>query len=190
MTRLSETTGTTLSGDQEKDTLASGAVRAVFPPVISVLGVRTELLCALARAAREYPAVRRLTSLLEELGEAVVCGPDEDEIARLVCEICGLAHLPGPAPEDVGGITVYRAYHDAIPVGSYLTPGPARPHCEALLSNKHPSGSVAFDWIGDEEDPEGPWELVAEIDGGPEQPAGYVVSALHVDTEYDPEADS
>ncbi|MEV8395631.1 MULTISPECIES: hypothetical protein [unclassified Streptomyces] len=176
----------------EKDTpgLVEPVMGAAFTPAVSVPGVRTELLCALALAAREYLAVRQLTDLFGELGEAVVCGPDEDEIARLVREICGLAHLPGPASSDDGGITVYRAYHDAIPVGLYLAPGPARRHCEALLSNEHPAATVTFDWIGDEEDPEELWELVVEIDGGPEQPTGYVVGPLRVDAEFDPEADS
>lgn len=188
----------TAAAGREKDTpgLTEPATGAASTPTASVGAVRTELLRALALAGREHPAALRLRAAFDELGEVALCEGPKDEIGHLVDAICALAHLdpaPGPAPADTAGegLTVYRAAHDVIPVGLYLTPAEAQRHCEALVIAEHPAAvGVSFDWIGDDSDPEEPWELVAEIDGGPEQPTGCVVTPLRVDAVYDPEADS
>lgn len=80
--------------------------------------------------------------------------------------------------------TVYRAEHDSITVGLYITEALARKHCEQLLSDEHPADvTVVFDWIGDDEDEGAIWELTVEIDGGDEEPTGYTVTPLFVAAE-------
>ncbi|MFF1961023.1 hypothetical protein ACFVWX_29115 [Streptomyces sp. NPDC058220] len=175
----------------EKDTPARGA-GAEFTPA-SVRAVRTELLIALAVAGREHPTDLQLRGAFDELGETVVCEGTDEEIGHPVDSICQLARLDtAPGPSGGSALTVYRAAHDVIPVGLYTTMPAAQRHCEALLSDEHPDDSVAlsFDWIGDADDLEEPWELVAQIDGGEEQATGYVVTPLRVDAAYDPEATS
>lgn len=89
-------------------------------------------------------------------------------------------------------VTVYRAGYDgeSIPLGWYTTPEAARAHCEASLSTNYPVHvTLVFDWIGDESEPLDPWELVAEINGGDEEPTGYVVTPIQVASAYDPDAE-
>ncbi|MFE4649319.1 hypothetical protein [Streptomyces sp. NPDC056707] len=87
-------------------------------------------------------------------------------------------------------LTVYRAAHDSIPFGLYTTEAAARAHCEFFLSSEYPAHVVlVHDWIGDESEPEAPWELVATVNGGDEQPTGYTVTALEAAAEFDPDAE-
>lgn len=130
----------------------------------------------------------RAEQLLRTLRDGYQEGSDTAAIltAAQVHATLALAAATAPAPT-----TVYRASYDSIVMGLYATEAPARKHCERLLSDEHPAGtSMVFAWIGDEDDPEEPRELVAEIDGGDEQPTGYVVTALEVASEYAPEADA
>ncbi|MFF0512481.1 hypothetical protein [Streptomyces sp. NPDC004250] len=82
--------------------------------------------------------------------------------------------------------TVYRAEHpdSGITLGHYSTAKAARDHCEALMRRDIPGASL--DWLEDEED--GVAELVAAF-GEDERSTGYIVTALELDSEYDPEAD-
>lgn len=129
-------------------------------------------------------------------------GPDGDEvpdgITRLIAPTRALSaddaagvkpEAPGIPAAETAPLTIYRASHESIVMGLYTTREAARAHCEQSLSGQYPeSTTLVFDWIGDESEPEDPWELVAEIDGGDEQPTGYVVTPLEVASEYDPEA--
>lgn len=116
--------------------------------------------------ARRHPVARKLL----------------EENERLRARVAELE----PAP-----LLVYRASHDSIVFGLYTTMAAAREHCEALLRCEYPAHvAVVHDWIGDDSDPEEPWELVAEIAGADEQPTGYVVTPLMVAAAYDPEADA
>ncbi|MEU3620646.1 hypothetical protein ABZ725_51680 [Streptomyces sp. NPDC006872] len=80
--------------------------------------------------------------------------------------------------------TVYRAEHDSIVMGLYMTAAAAREHCETLIRRDIPG--AALDWIEDEED--GVAELVAAF-GEDERPTGYIVTSLEVASRYDAEAD-
>jgi len=82
---------------------------------------------------------------------------------------------------------VYRASHDSIVMGLYITAAAAREHCEAEERFSWGSGDApSFDWIEDEED--GVAELTAWV-GGEECTTGYVVTALEVASAYAPDAD-
>lgn len=84
-------------------------------------------------------------------------------------------------------LTVYRAAHDSIPMGLYRTAEAAREHCEDMVRCENPPGvDLVFDWIGDDDDPEEPRELVVQVDGR-EDVTGYYVTALTVAAEYDPD---
>ncbi|MFJ8145988.1 hypothetical protein ACIQ6R_13040 [Streptomyces sp. NPDC096048] len=84
--------------------------------------------------------------------------------------------------------TVYRASHDSIPMGLYRTAAEARKHCETDERRSWLTGTtLSFDWIEDEED--GVAELVATAGQNEESTTNYVVEALEVASEYDPEAD-
>ncbi|MEU0427875.1 hypothetical protein ABZ235_30575 [Streptomyces canus] len=83
--------------------------------------------------------------------------------------------------------TVYRASHDSIPMGLYITAAAAREHCESEERRSwSTSEKPTFDWIEDEED--GVAEMTTFV-GGEECTTGYVVEALEVASEYDEEAD-
>ncbi|MFE4679200.1 hypothetical protein ACFRCZ_43925, partial [Streptomyces sp. NPDC056723] len=85
---------------------------------------------------------------------------------------------------------VYRAAWGMTPLGTYTNQAAAREHCEADALNHSPNydGGI-FDWLGDESEPDDPYELLVTIDGD-EQPTDYTVTRIEVATEYDPEADA
>lgn len=110
-------------------------------------------------------------------------------LRRLIAEDGTEKTTPGA---EVTPLTVFRAGYqgEGIPLGWYTTFDAAREHCEATLSSEHPAHvTVAFDWIGDPSEPLDPWELVATIGGGDEQPTGYVVTPIEVAAAYDPDAE-
>jgi hypothetical protein len=147
---------------------------------------RTTTLIALAMMLRQQPTGARILQGLDELGEAVVQG----DIAEAHSWVDGIALLAGLPTGSGADLTVYRAEHDSIRIGLYTTAEAARAHCEAYVSDEYAASvSILFDWIGDEDDPEEPWELVVQVDGGDEQPTGYVVTPLTVAAGYDPEAE-
>ncbi|MFJ2701849.1 hypothetical protein ACIO3R_01455 [Streptomyces sp. NPDC087428] len=155
--------------------------------VTSVVAVaRTVVLSALARTLREQPTGARILQGLDELGEALIC----EDLAEVRSWVDGISLLAGlPAAADTG-LTYYRASHDSIAIGRYTTADVARRRCETWLSDEHPDDAVLlFDWMGDEDDPEEPWELVVQVDGGDEQPTGYVVQALRIEADIDPDAE-
>ncbi|MGW1182997.1 hypothetical protein ACWD7Y_05145 [Streptomyces drozdowiczii] len=158
------------------------------PPGAEVTAARTTVLVALARALREQPTGARILQGLDELGEAVIQG----DIAEAQSWVEGVSLLAGlPAGPDAD-LVVYRASHDTLPIGLYTTEDAARRHCEALLCAEHPDPpghAMFFDWIGDEEDLEEPRELVVQLGDEDEKPTGYVVQALRVDDEFDPDAE-
>jgi hypothetical protein len=89
-------------------------------------------------------------------------------------------------------ITVYRAVyeHAPAPLGLYTNQAAARAHCEAQARLLIPDDvEPTFDWIGDEDDLEEPWELVVEF-GGHGSPADFTVYPVTVAAAYDPEADA
>ncbi|MFG2671397.1 response regulator transcription factor [Streptomyces sp. NPDC048445] len=152
----------------------------------AVATARTVVLTALARVLREHPTAGRVLDGLGELGEAVVC----EDLAEVRSWVDGISLLAGLPTVPDTGLTFYRASHESIVVGRYTTEAVARRHCESLLSNEHPATrALIFDWIGDEDDPEEPRELVVQIDGGDEQPTGYVVQELRIEAEFDPDAE-
>ncbi|MEU9199447.1 hypothetical protein [Streptomyces sp. NPDC048332] len=170
------------TGDQLEKTTPPGA------EVTAAVGrMRTVILSALARALREQPTGARILDGLDELGEALVCGSDPDEVRSWIDGISLLADID-LTPD--AGMTYYRASHDSITAGRYTTETAARRRCETLLSDEHLADtSLIFDWIGDEDDPEEPRELTVQINGGDEQPTGYVVQALRIEVEDDPDAE-
>ncbi|MFD4000887.1 hypothetical protein [Streptomyces rubiginosohelvolus] len=165
-------------------------------PTISARDARTAVLVSIARALREQPTAAQLLGGLDELGEAVVC-EDVREIATWADALASLAHIDDDlgvtAAQPPPALTVYRAEHETIRVGHYTTEAAARRHCEALVSNEHPADrALVFDWIGhgsEGEYPEEPFELVVQVDGGPDQFTGYVVVPLSVAVAYDPDAE-
>lgn len=87
------------------------------------------------------------------------------------------------APE----LTIYRASHDSIAMGLYMTAAEARKHCEAEERYSWGKGDTpSFDWIEDEED--GVAEMTVRV-GGEECVTGYEVTALEVAAKYDEEVD-
>lgn len=164
----------------EKTTPPGAEVTAAAPTA------RTVVLTALSRALREQPTAGRILDGLDELGEAVFC-EDPAGARSWVDGISLLAGLP-TAPDT--GLTYYRASHESIVIGRYTTEAVARRRCETLLSDEHPDNTpLIFDWIGDESEPEDPWELTVQINGGDEQPTGYVVHPLRIEAEFDPDTD-
>lgn len=125
---------------------------------------------ARARGSEVAQKRRQITELVQQRDRIV-----NDVAAALATEAPGVATL-----------TIYRAEHpdSGITLGHYATAAAARAHCEALMRRDFPGASL--DWIEDEED--GVAELVAAV-GEDEQPTGYAVVALELDSEYDEEAD-
>ncbi|MER7833514.1 hypothetical protein [Streptomyces sp. NPDC095602] len=81
-------------------------------------------------------------------------------------------------------VQVYRAEFRDIPLGLYATEAAAERACQTALSDSYPPEvSIVWDWIGDEDAPDEPRELVALIDGAPEASTGYTVRALEVEPE-------
>ncbi|WP_405186177.1 hypothetical protein OG582_11760 [Streptomyces anulatus] len=176
-------------GIEGKDTRAAGG----STPTISARDARTAVLVSIARALREQPTAARLLDGLEELGEAVV-QEDLGEIALWADALASLAHiddaLGAAEAQPAAAHTDYRAQQEGIPLGLYTTEAEARRHCEGWLSKDYPAGqSLIFTWIGDEDDPEEPYELAVQVDGGDETPTGYVVVPLTVAAEHDPDAE-
>ncbi|MEV2249362.1 hypothetical protein AB0I94_02195 [Streptomyces sp. NPDC050147] len=108
-----------------------------------------------------------------------------------------LALTAAMTPRDVhletepGVAYVYRAAWGMTPLGTYTNAEAARMHCEADAINHNPeydTGHV-FDWLGDESEPDDPYELVIGKDGV-EETTDYTVTRIEVATEYDPEADA
>jgi hypothetical protein len=109
----------------------------------------------------------------------------------LLAEVDRLRHLlarstAGDGP-DAAATLVYRAEYDTIHLGHYTSLMAAQAHCEDFAQGQlGASAADSFDWIGDEDDPEEPRELVAVIDGD-ESSTGYVVQPVTVASVYDPE---
>lgn len=84
---------------------------------------------------------------------------------------------------------VYRAAWGSAPLGTYTNAEAARMHCGADAINHNPeyTGHV-FDWLGDESEPDDPYELVIAKDGV-EAITDYTVTRITVASEYDPDAD-
>lgn len=85
---------------------------------------------------------------------------------------------------------VYRAAWGDTPLGTYTISDAAREHCEADALNHAPEfdGGV-FEWLGDESEPDDPYELLVDKDGT-ENTTEYTVTRIPVATEYDSEADA
>ena len=85
---------------------------------------------------------------------------------------------------------VYRAAWHTTPLGTYTISNAAREHCEADALNNSPEfdGGV-FDWLGDESEPDAPYQLVVAKNGR-EDETDYTVTRITVAAEYDPEADA
>ncbi|MEV5678552.1 hypothetical protein [Streptomyces sp. NPDC052179] len=158
-------------------------------PTVSVRDLRTTVLVALSRALREQPTGARVLGGLEELGEAVVSA-DLGEIAAWADALASLARIDDALGSAAAQpLVVYRAEHETIPLGTYTTEGAARAHAESELSREYAADrTVMYDWIGDEDDPEAPQELVAQVDGADEQCTGYIVVPVPVAARFDPAA--
>ncbi|MFD3641010.1 hypothetical protein [Streptomyces griseus] len=86
---------------------------------------------------------------------------------------------------------VYRATWGMTPLGTYTNAAAARTHCEADATNNEPDPTgISFDWIGDESEPDDPYELVIARGGPADEPTDYTVTRVEIATEYDPEADA
>ncbi|GGX02224.1 hypothetical protein [Streptomyces chryseus] len=85
---------------------------------------------------------------------------------------------------------VYRAAWGMTPLGTYTNSDAARAHCQADALNNSPEyeGGI-FEWLGDESEPDDPYELLIAKNGA-DTTTDYTVTRIEVATEYDPEADS
>jgi hypothetical protein len=126
---------------------------------------------------------RQAEQLLHELRDGHAEGTD---VPGILAAAQVHATLALAAPDDQP-LTVYRASHDSIAMGLYTTRQAARAHCEAEEAAASTTDRAPFDWIEDEED--GVDEMTAWT-GGEECTTGYIVTALTVAAEYDPEADA
>ncbi|MFD4745012.1 hypothetical protein ACFWOS_06085 [Streptomyces rubiginosohelvolus] len=162
-------------------------------PTLSARGARTAVLIAIARGLREQPTGARLLDGLDELGEAAVCEDAEamTEWADALAALVGVDEGLGAAA--TAPLTVYRAEHETIRVGHYTTEAAARRHCESLVSDEYPADrTLTYLWAGlgdEDDDPEEPYELVVQVDGGAQVFTGYVVVPLAVAVAYDPDAE-
>ncbi|MFJ9890844.1 hypothetical protein ACIQRW_34035 [Streptomyces sp. NPDC091287] len=85
----------------------------------------------------------------------------------------------------------YRAEWGMTPLGTYTNQAAARRHCEADATNHADNHtSLAFAWIGDESEPDDPYELVIARGGPADEPTDYTVTRIEIAAEYDPEADA
>ncbi|MFF9205102.1 hypothetical protein ACF1AE_25440 [Streptomyces sp. NPDC014986] len=126
-----------------------------------------------------------------------VANRERQELRARVAELEAERHSTNEALDDAvqelraretSPLTVYRASHDSIVMGLYLTAAEARKHCEAEERRSWPTGTtLAFDWIEDDED--GVAELTVVAGQNEESTTGYVVDTLEVAAAYDEEAD-
>lgn len=128
---------------------------------------------------RMAPVLRRLLDLEDEVEQLRTPSPD-----RLTRTFAPTQVLREEDRAEVPALTIYRVFWDTLPLGQYTREAEARKHCEAHARRDLPT--AVFDWIEDEED--GIAELVAAI-GQDERSTGYVVDALEIASEYNPEAD-
>lgn len=95
-----------------------------------------------------------------------------------------------PSGDATPEVTIFRAGfegHD-IPLGLYTNAEAARAHCEAYVRREYPAGTqLVMAWSVDEDDPN-IVELDVEINGRTES-TGYIVTAVPVASEYDPESE-
>ena len=137
-----------------------------------------------------------------ELGETLT--PAVDWLIARVAELEAERHTTNEALDDAvrapretqaAPVTVYRAEHpeSGITLGHYGTEAAARAHCEATERNAWPAGTLlGFGWIRDalpEDDENGIAELVVTAGQNGESTTGYIVTALEVPSEYDPDGD-
>jgi len=140
---------------------------------------------ALPMPVREEPQPR---TMLDHARDALRARMAKDDL-RLVLEntVTYAASLQARVAElKAAPTTVYRASHDSIQMGLYLTAAAARAHCEAMERRAWAPKAPSFDWIEDEE--EGIAELTVFV-MGKEWQSGYVVTEVPVSAEYDEEAD-
>lgn len=85
---------------------------------------------------------------------------------------------------------VYRAEWGPVQLDTYTISDAAREHCEADALNNSPEyeGGI-FEWLGDESEPDAPYELLI-AKNGEESTTDYTVTRIEVASEYDPEADA
>lgn len=140
--------------------------------------------------------INRVTAAAEVILAAQKQGRHVAAGWAMALEAAGMLRLPAEKDTATAAATstpliVYRAgwQHQAIPLGWYTTAAAARAHCEDVVSQEHPADvALIFDWLGEDEDLLEPRELVASIDGT-EKSTNYIVTALEVDTVYDPGGD-
>lgn len=105
-----------------------------------------------------------------------------------------LATIPEQAPAaaqlETAVAYVYRAAWYTAPLGTYTTSAAARRHCQGDATSNVPNPTgLSFDWLGDDTDPDEPYQLLVLIDNGDEEATDYTVTRIEVAAEYDPEAD-
>jgi hypothetical protein len=96
-------------------------------------------------------------------------------------------HLATPAPAKV-----FRASHDSIVMGYYTTADSAREHCEAMVQQEEPAGSIRhMSWSADDIGDHAEYELhiTPAATGELIRGTGYLVTPLEIASEYDPDAD-
>ncbi|MER7801192.1 hypothetical protein ABTX71_12760 [Streptomyces parvulus] len=145
-----------------------------------------ELSAADGRSDAEW-AAELAENALEGQGFKVTVAVDEGEqdTAALRARVAELEAAQG---------TVYRAEHpdSGITLGHYGTEAAARAHCEETERRSWPTGTtLSFGWIRDalpEDEENGVAELLVTAGQNEESATGYIVTALELDSEYDPEA--
>ncbi|MEU9597241.1 hypothetical protein AB0E06_10555 [Streptomyces sp. NPDC048109] len=143
---------------------------------------------ALSDAAEQLRRQRDRIAVLEKAAVegraalAAFCADHEDPGTAALGALYLLQQATSGTPMQPGETVpkVYRASHDSIVMGLYLTREAAQQHCEAS-ARASISGDVSLDWDEDE-------LTVTRIDGS-EYLSGYVVDVLEIAAECDAEAD-
>lgn len=117
------------------------------------------------------------------------CGLVEYGVHDDACKVAPATAEDAPAAPE---LTVFRASHDAIPMGLYTTAAEARKHCEAKVRQEEPAGSIEhMSWWADDVGDDAEYELhiTPAGTGGLIRGTRYVVTPLAVASAYDEEAD-
>jgi hypothetical protein len=138
-----------------------------------------------------YREAERLVKDEYRTAESIAAAQVHATLALAAAHAAPSASDPWPSLETEPAVAyVYRATWGTVPMGTYTNQAAARTHCVVDATNNavDPTG-ISFDWIGDESEPDAPYELVAEHNGS-EETTDYTVTRITVAAEYDPEADA
>ncbi|MBL1100096.1 hypothetical protein [Streptomyces coffeae] len=135
-------------------------------------------------AARDGEVLREAAAAVLARPHCDGCAPGREGAAEQLFAMADKAEPAGETTGQPAELTVYRASHESITFGHYVTREAAREHCETLVRREDPNAEIA--WT-DEDD--GVQDLTLHVNGEFQDWSGYVVTALTVAAAYDEEAD-